>query len=102
MKLVINNKELEPIIKTVNEDTSNLNNQLNNLLAQINELRKIWQGNDSEIFCNNATEYIKYLQSIPQIYNALCQTMNNASLNYSRIDKECAQAMRKAVAKHEQ
>ena len=97
----INNKELEPIIKTVEEDSNYTSNQLNALLGQITELRNIWQGIDSETFCNYAEEYITFLTIIPQIYNSLNKVMKTATINYKNIDKEYATNIKKAVAKHE-
>ncbi len=102
MKLKINNKEIIPVINLVDEDTKYLYEQLNALLNQIGELRTIWMGNDSDTFCGYAEEYIKYLQTIPEIYNSLNKVMKFASANYQKIDKEYASRMKKAVAmRHE-
>ena len=102
MKLKVNNKELVPVMNLVDEDTNDLNKQLDGLLNQIKDLRTIWMGNDSDTFCDYAEEYINFLKIIPQLYNSLNDVMKLASSNYQKIDKEYAERMKKAVAtRHE-
>ena len=101
MKLKVNNNELDTVIKTVDEDTKYVRNQFDYLLGQIKELKVIWQGVDADNFCKSAEDYIKFLNTVPDIYNALCETMKTASFNYRKLDSAYANSMKKAVVKHE-
>ena len=75
MKIKVNTKELKPVIETLNSDTNYLIDKLNYLNDQVKELRTVWIGEDSDIFCNNAEDYLNHLKSVPKIYDALSRVM---------------------------
>lgn len=101
MKLKVKNEELNQVKEKLDDKTVDLQKQLQNLLVQVNELKKVWQGEDAEEFYNKAEIYIKYLEVVPKIYAFLSTVIDGANKTYKQLDSEYAALMKKAVVNHE-
>lgn len=101
MKMIVKVNDFNASIKKIDDSNGNIIEKLNNLKKQIGELRSTWQGEDSDIFTNQAERYIEYLNSVPKILDDLSSVMKKTSESYVKLDQEYAEQMKKAVVRHE-
>ena len=101
MKMKVKNKELNSVITNLDDDSIQINHYFDDLLNQISELKKIWEGTAAVEFYYKAEIYINYLKSVPSIYNELSAVMKKSNDTYQKLDQLYAQLMKKAVVKHE-
>lgn len=101
MKTAVNMDEFDLVIKKIDQNNNLIQDNINGLKNKINELREIWQGEDSDKFINKANYYLDFLNSVPSILNDLNTTMKTTNSNYRKLDEEYAELLKKAVVKHE-
>ena len=101
MKLKVNHNELMGVKNTLEKDSTALLQCINDLLGQVEELKKSWQGEPSDIFCKKVDNYLNYLKIVPEKYESFATLIENADNSYKEADTTFADKMKKGVVKHE-
>ena len=101
MKLKMNNSEVKKITNLYSTYNSELKNEIDNLLTQINNLEEIWQGSDADEFFLKAKSYINFIKVVPKINESLCNSIENVNDNVATLDTEYSNILKEAVVEHE-
>ncbi len=88
MLLKVKHEELDGVLKTMNTDGDTYDSEIDNMLKQIEKLQTIWQGQDAEIFCKNATEYITKMKNIPVALRNMSTFIEKTNKGYTEKDEE--------------
>ena len=73
--------------------------EIDNILKNIEELKKVWQGTDAEIFCENLNAYVTSMKNIPNVMDKMSNAINISNNGYRECDEKYAEAL-KAEAKN--
>jgi len=87
MILKVKHGELKSVKDVTLKDSELLDQEINVLLEQIAKLQTIWQGQDSDFFCNNVSDYVNKMKSIPVCYRNLGNFINDVNNRYSQHDE---------------
>ena len=86
MKIRVNHGELEKVKEKMNEDTNELQKEIDDILKKIEELKNVWQGEEANIFYIKYINYLNYLKTVPQTYTKLTAFMGKANISYKNAD----------------
>ena len=92
---------MKNITRTLSEDERKLQEELNNMMQQINELKDVWQGEEANRFYEKAEQYIQFLNFLPTTYHNLAEIMKDANKKYKEIDTFYSDEIKRAVVRHE-
>ena len=93
MVVKVKHDELNEVSKVINKDSEAYDVEINNMLQAIEKLRGIWQGEDSETFCNNATEYITKMKNITRTMRNMTRVIDTANVGYEECDEAFGNAL---------
>ena len=94
-------QEINNTVLLMDENYNTLNSEIDNILKNLDGLKNLWQGEDADIYYNNAIDYMNNMKSIPEIYKSLSDVIKTMNQNYKELDKDYATSLEKAVVKHE-
>ncbi len=97
MELKVNHKELNIVAKETGNNANLLDEEIDKLVDGVNELKEIWQGQDSDEFCDRVYSYLKDLRVVPEIYRTLDEFMKNTDMNYKDINVEYSNELKNVV-----
>ena len=97
MELKVNHKELNVVAKETGNNAVLLDEEIDKLVGSVNELKEIWQGKDSDEFCDRVDSYLRDLRIVPEIYRTLDDFMENVDKNYKDINEEYSNELRRVV-----
>lgn len=97
MNLRVNHEELNNFYDLSNNESGYLKEKIDFWLEKLEELREIWQGDDSDEFYENAKSYFERLKVIPDFYDIVNDFVIKANKEYRETDKESKKDFEKAV-----
>lgn len=86
MLLKVDHDELYDVTKVMNQDRDDYNKEIENMLQQIEKLKTIWQGEDADMFCYKAHEYISNMKKITNTMQKLSKFSDKANQGYAEWD----------------
>lgn len=102
MALKVRHKELNDVRNVMFEDASRLNEEVNNLLETIEELKVVWQGVDSDTFYNESYNYVSKIKNIVNCFNVMGNFIGNANNFYEEKDNKLKNKLEKEAHNYEQ
>jgi len=94
MLLKVKHAELKNVAKTMKTDSELYDVEIENILKQIEKLRGVWQGVDSEEFCNNFEVYVTKMKNIPVAMRNMLKVMDAANQGYEENDEAFGKALK--------
>ncbi len=88
MELKINHNEINRFCDSSDNQSELMREKILFWKDRLKELHEIWQGEDSDIFFENAFSYIERLNVIPTCYDSLSHFVSGASKEYYETDME--------------
>ena len=88
MILKVNHGELENVSDVMIKDVDVCRKEINSMEQDIERLQTIWQGEDANIFCTNALNYIRKLKGIPESLETMSKFMDKSNEVYKKTDEE--------------
>ena len=82
-------------------NSNELDIEINNILAYLNELKGVWQGEDADIFYEEAFNYINRMKTITNCFNVLGNFMNDANHSYEESDTSLKNELEKEANNYE-
>ena len=86
MIIKVNYDEMANTEKKLKEQSKNLNNEVDNLLLLLEEVKNAWSGTDSEIFVGKAEAYFKNIKQISGSVENFATFIKYASKSYESRD----------------
>ena len=88
MILKVDTDEVQMVIKTMRNDSKELDNEIDYIMSLIkNNLAVIWQGIDSNTFQENVLSYLEKMKSIPNSLTNLSNMMEVINKEYILDDE---------------
>ena len=97
MELKVNHRELNAVAKEAGNNATLLDEEIDKLVDSTNELKEIWQGKDSDEFCDRVYSYLRDLRIVPEIYRTIDGFIENVDKNYKDINEEYSNELRNVV-----
>lgn len=66
MEIKVNEDELDSVKNTMDKDAQDLQSSIEKIVAQLEILRGIWQGQDADKFFDNARDYFEKMKDLPR------------------------------------
>ena len=101
MELRVNHNELNSVAKESSYNAELLDTEIDKLTDSINALKDIWQGKDSDEFCDKAYHFLKNLRIVPGIYRTFDSFIERVDENYKDINEEYSKELDKVGEYHE-
>ena len=101
MDIRVKYKELDEVMKSINDNSTSMDEQIDLLKENINNLKNNWQGYDADTFYNSITPFIEELKSIPSFYRELTNVSDNMNKSYQEVDTSYTEELKKSVVPHE-
>lgn len=95
MILKVNPEDLDNVHTSMNNDSESLNKEILSMEEQIEKLRTIWLGKDSEEFCDNFQHYLSRMKGIPVALNNMSKFVKKANGGYVENDEKFGREMEK-------
>ncbi len=87
MILKVDHDELYDVTKTIKNDREDYRKEIENMLEQIEKLKTIWRGEDAEVFCSKAFDYIQNMKKIPNTMQQISSIGDKANAGYAENDE---------------
>ena len=97
MQLMVNHDALEKVRSGFENNAVELNNEFDKYLSEIERLKGVWQGTDSELFCKEAEVYIAKLRLIATTYNKMANFIGKSNNSYLERDESFALDLKKVT-----
>ncbi len=97
MLVRVKHNELNDFAKNVRNNSSDLELEIEKMLEQLEVLRGIWQGQDSDIFYKSAYNYLNSLKEITHTLNVFSEFIKRTDLMYIESDNQFARQMEQEV-----
>jgi uncharacterized protein YukE len=95
MILKVRHAELNDVKNKIINDSNILDNEINNLLQYINELKSVWQGVDADTFCNESYNYINRMKGVSNCFKVLGNFIKDANCAYEENDNSLKKELEK-------
>ena len=95
--LKMDHEEIDSVKNTIDEDQTQLDDEITKMEAQLAKLRTIWQGQDADQFCNNFEEYLTKMKGIPVALRNVSSFVDKTNKNFQEKDKEFSSELNKEV-----
>ncbi len=102
MKLKVKHEELHGVMSTMRKDGDLYSVEIDKMLKLIDELRTIWQGQDSDQFCYNVSQYIEKMKKIPAALTQMSGLVEKANIGYSDNDEEFSKELQTEVDNYDE
>ena len=100
MILKVNNEELNYFTKNMNNDSEDLDKEIDNMISLVNSLEAIWQGVDSTTFRDNMLSYLKKAKKIPVALNTLSTITERLNKGYDEKNEAFSRTLREVKNKY--
>ena len=101
MILKVDHRELQNVCDVMNKDSDKMKAEINNMRKNLEKLRTIWLGQDSNIFCTNVENFLKAFESVPVTLDSLAKMSSESNNGYKSRDAEFAKALEAEAAQYE-
>ena len=95
MILKVNHDGLNNVSNTMKKDKDIFNAEIEKILANIKQLRTIWIGEDSNVFCNNFAEFANKMKRISKTLDVLSNVCYKTNNGYKEIDEEVSEELKR-------
>ncbi len=96
MKIKVNYESLTNKSKEIKKESEELNNEIDKLIAYLEEVKQAWKGRDSEIFTGKAEAYFKNMKQVAVSLDGFSKFAEYADNNYYEHDKSWKEEVEKA------
>ena len=87
MVLKVDHDELYDVTNVIKKDREDYKKEIENMLKEIERLRTIWQGGDSQVFCDKAFDYIQNMKKITNAMLSIKDFTDKANQGYAENDE---------------
>ena len=101
MTLKVRHKELNDVKNVMLNDSERLDEEVNNLLRTIDELKVVWQGVDDS-FCLESYNYVNKIKNISNCFKVMGNFIGNANNSYEEKDNRLKNELEKEAHNYEQ
>ena len=102
MRINVSPDELEHASDVIVNDASDLNDSFDKLLQQLEILKTIWQGQDSDMFCKHVGNALNLFKGVPNSMDKLGVLVRKTSGGFVEGDEEFSNNLHKEVLEYEQ
>ena len=102
MELKVKHDELHGVLGTMKKDGDSYDTEIENMLKQIDKLRLIWKGQDANVFCDKAYEYITKMKNIPIALRNMSTFVEKANNGYTENDESFSKELETEVANYDE
>ena len=85
--------ELELFRKVIDEDQRDLDEEIEKMKGQMERLKGIWKGQDSDIFCRHMDMYLEKMKSIPVCMRNVSSFVKHIGGNFKTSDTAFARQL---------
>lgn len=93
--------ELDDVIKSINENSTLMDEQIKYLKESVNELKGNWSGYDADVFYDSVIPFLNELTQIPEFYREITIVADNMNNTYQEVDNSYTEELKKSVVQHE-
>ena len=86
MKIRIDHGKMVNVTKRLNNSAVELMQEIENMEAQIGELKEVWQGEEANIFYIKIDNYLTKMKAIPKTYESMSIFLQRANIRYKEAD----------------
>ena len=86
---------IESFRNTLYEDKRQMEDEIEKLNTDLEDLKTIWSGKDSDAFCSNMSDYLKKMRVIPLLLENVDEFVFNADKIFEQEDKEFMRDIKK-------
>ena len=97
----VKHSEINQVSDTLKNDSEALDIEITNMNTQIENLRKIWQGTDAEIFCDNISNYISRMNNITVAMRNMSNAISTTDNGYKAYDEAFGNALKSEADNYE-
>lgn len=101
MVVKVRHKELMEVKSNMINNSEELDIEINNILQYLNELKGVWQGEDADIFYEEAYNYINRMKTITNCFDVLGNFINDANHSYEVSDMSLKEELEKEANNYE-
>ena len=101
MKVRVEYDELEYVTKNTDEDKSELEIEIDKLLASLERIKDMWQGTDADIYYDKAFEYINRMKVLSGFMDTTSELMKFGMGQYQKQDQSFSRDLNKEVNDNE-
>lgn len=102
MILKVKHEELKKVKDVMKNDGELLDNEIAIMLEQLEKLKTIWQGQDSDVFCSNVYNYVTRMKTIPSSLRVLSEFIGKADNKYIDNDDAFSQELKTEVDNYDE
>ena len=102
MLLKVKHNELNQVSDTIKNDSEAYDVEIEKMLKNIETLKGIWQGDDADTFCENATEYITKMKNITVAMRNMNKVITAANKGYEDNDEAFGSALKVEAENYEE
>ena len=89
--------EIDSVKNTIDDNQSQLDEEITKMEEQLATLRNIWQGQDADQFCDNFEEYLTKMKGIPVAMRNVSSFVDKTNKNFQEKDKEFSSQLNQEV-----
>lgn len=101
MVIKIKHEELKQVKDVMKKDADLLVGEIDILIAQIEKLKTIWQGQDANVFYNHMMDYTSKMKTIPAAMTRISEYINKVNNRYADSDRAFSRQLRTEVDEDE-
>ena len=102
MLLKVKHEELDGVQKTMVKDGDSYDTEIDNILKQLDILKTIWQGQDSDIFMKHVVGYVEKMKNIPIALRNMSKFVDKANKGYTEKDEEFSKDLQKEATNYDE
>lgn len=98
----VKHTELEKVANTIKTDSEEYSVEIESMLNNIEQLKNVWQGGDSEQLCENLNSYVTYMKNIPVAMTNMYDAINIVNNGFKDIDESFGKQMNPEADNYEE
>lgn len=101
MVLKVNRDELYDVTNVMKKDKDSYNQEVEKLQQNIETLKTIWQGEDSRVFCEKASEYFTKMKEISTTLDTLSEFCDKTNKGINDADEDFGKSLETEALENE-
>ena len=97
MLVRVKHNELNQFAKDISNNSSDLDIEIDNMLKELDVLKSVWQGQDSNIFYKNLYNYLNKMKLISHTMNVFSEFIVQSDKMYVEQDEAFARRLQQEV-----
>ena len=97
MEIKVNEDDLNLVKTTMDKDAQDLQTSIEKIVAQLEILRGIWQGQDADRFFDNARDYFEKMKGLPACMQNMSKFINRANGDFNEGDSSFSKELETEV-----